>query len=70
MATEAQKRAREKYNKENYKVINFKVNKKTEKELIDHLEAQENKQGYIKELIRQDIEMQKSIKKIFDEIKK
>lgn len=59
MATEAQKRARDKYNKEHYKVVNFKLNKETEKEILEHLEAQPNKQGYIKELIKQDMKKTK-----------
>lgn len=55
MATEAQKKARDKYNKENYKVVNFKLHKTNDKDIMEHLEAQPNKQGYIKELIRRDI---------------
>lgn len=55
MATEAQKKARDKYNKENYKVVNFKLHKTNDKDIMEHLEAQPNKQGYIKELIRKDI---------------
>lgn len=62
MATEAQKKARDKYNKEHYKVVNFKLNKKTEKDILEYLEAQPNKQGYIKELIKQDM------KKMNDEV--
>lgn len=31
MTTEAQKKARDKYNKEHYKVVNFKVNRETKK---------------------------------------
>lgn len=54
MAIEAQKRAREKYNKETYKFTTFKLNKTTEADLIKHLEAQPNKQGYLRELIRED----------------
>ena len=55
MATEAQKRAREKYNKETYKFTTFKLNKTTEADLIEHLEAQPNKQGYIRSLIKKDM---------------
>lgn len=55
MATEAQKKARDKYNKENYKVVNFKLHKTNDKDIMEHLEAQPNKQGYIKDLIRKDM---------------
>ena len=60
MATEAQKRAREKYNKETYKFTTFKLNKTTEADLIKHLEAQPNKQGYLRELIKKDLEKKNS----------
>lgn len=59
MTTEAQKKARDKYNKEHYKVVNFKVNRETKKDILEHLEAQPNKQGYIKELIKQDMRTKK-----------
>jgi len=57
MASEAQKRAAKKY-KEKYKE---KVNRITvdfypaDSELWDHIQKQDNKQGYIKSLIRADI---------------
>ena len=52
--SEAQKRAKEKYQA---KVKRFTVDfYPTEQELWEQLQAQENKQGYIKQLIRQDIE--------------
>ena len=57
MTTEAQKRAAKKY-KEKYKE---KVNRITvdfypaDEELWNHVQNQENKQGYIKDLIRKDI---------------
>lgn len=58
MKTEAQKRAAKKY-KEKYKE---KVNRITtdfypsEEELWNHVQKQENKQGYIKSLIKADME--------------
>ena len=58
MPTEAQKRAAKKY-KEKYKV---KVNRITvdfypaDEELWYHVQQQENKQGYIKSLIKADME--------------
>lgn len=52
--SEAQKRAKEKYQA---KVKRFTVDfYPTELELWERLQAQENKQGYIKQLIRQDKE--------------
>ena len=52
--SEAQKRAKEKYQA---KVKRFTVDfYPTEQELWEQLQAQENKQGYIKSLIRQDKE--------------
>lgn len=53
--TEAQKRAKAKYN--NAKVKRFTVSfYPTESKLYEHLAKQENKQGYIKSLIKKDIE--------------
>lgn len=52
--SEAQKRAKEKYQA---KVKRFTVDfYPTEQELWERLQAQKNKQGYIKQLIRQDKE--------------
>lgn len=58
MTTDAQKRAAKKY-KEKYK---DKVNRittdfyPTDEELWNHVQQQENKQGYIKSLIKADME--------------
>ena len=43
------------YQKENIKQIKFTLNKSTDGDIIDYLEKQANRQGYIKELIRQDM---------------
>lgn len=56
MSTEAQKRASIKYDKENTKKITLKLNIKTDKDIIEWYESQENKYAAIKELIRADIE--------------
>ena len=56
MTTEARKRAREKYNKANYKAYTFRFHKTHEADVIEHLEAQPNKLGYIRGLIRNDME--------------
>lgn len=55
MVSDAQKKATKKYRKEKLaqRTIYFSPN---EKELLDHLDAQNNKGGYIKQLIRADIE--------------
>lgn len=55
MAVESQRRARDKWNKENRKVISIGFYP-IDADLLDHLEKQENKAGYIKELIRKDLE--------------
>ncbi len=56
--SEAQKRANAKYNKEKMiqRVVRFSPN---ERDLLEHLDAQPNKAGYIKQLIREDIKRQR-----------
>ena len=44
------------YEKENLRQIRLKINRKTEPDLLAWVEKQENVQGYIKELIRKDME--------------
>ena len=44
------------YNKENTVQVALRLNKNTDADVIKWLNAQKNKQGYIKELIRQDID--------------
>ena len=56
MATsEAQKRASAKYNKQSMvqRVVRFSPN---ERDLLAHLDAQPNKAGYLKQLIKADME--------------
>ena len=55
MITEAQKRAMAKYDKAHTKQIKLKLNLETDRDIIEALEQVDNKQGYIKELIRKDI---------------
>lgn len=55
MATDAQKMASSKYDAANTIQIKLKLNKTTDADIIEQLQAQSNKQGYIKELIRNDI---------------
>lgn len=57
MATkEAKRRASAKYDKANTKGIYLKLNKNTDADIIEHLEEAENVQGYIKNLIRKDMD--------------
>lgn len=46
------------YEKENIRQIRLKINRKTEPELLEWIEKQGNIQGYIKQLIREDMENQ------------
>ena len=46
------------YEKENLRQIRLKINRKTEPELLEWIETQENIQGYIKRLIMEDMENQ------------
>ena len=55
MATAAQIKASNKYAKENTKTFLIKVSKKTETEILEKLESVENKSGYIKKLIYDDL---------------
>ena len=44
-----------KYDKNNTVQIKMKLNKNTDADIIEHLETVDNRQGYLKELIRNDI---------------
>lgn len=46
--------AQERYDKENTVRFTIKLNKKTEADIIEKLNSVDNKQGYIKRLIRED----------------
>lgn len=45
-----------KYEKENLLRVMVKFNRKTEPELVERMESQENKAGYLKRLVKDDIE--------------
>jgi len=47
------------YEKENIRQIRLKINRKTEPELLEWIEEQGNIQGYIKQLIREDMDREK-----------
>lgn len=55
MTSESQKRASAKYDKINTTQVNLKLNNNTDADILNKLENVPNKQGYIKELIREDI---------------
>lgn len=55
MATDAQKRASAKYDAANTVQIKLKLNRTTDADVLHRLEMIDNKQGYIKSLIRRDI---------------
>lgn len=58
--SEANKKAARKYIAANIKQIKFGLSMKYDADILAHLDAQENKQGYIKALIREDIARAKS----------
>lgn len=58
MTSEAQKKAQKRYdeaNKGKWRMVHLKLNKKTDKAIIEKLESAGNIQGYIKNLILNDI---------------
>lgn len=56
MSTEAQKKASANYAKKMTKYVNIALNKKTDADIIEKLDSVDSKMGYIKKLIREDIE--------------
>lgn len=55
MATKAQVRASDKYDKEHTRSVLLKLNLVNDADILERLDAAGNKQGYIKELVRKDI---------------
>ena len=55
MTSEAKKAAKAKYDAKTAKYISLKLNQNADRDLIDHLLKQENVQGYLKRLIREDM---------------
>ena len=53
--TEAQRRAQDKYDGKNTVQVHLKLNLYTDKDILDKLATVASKQGYIKSLIRRDI---------------
>ena len=60
MSTEAQKRAVLKYDSVNTTQLHFKLNNKTDADILAWLGSLDNVQGYIKRLIRDDIDRNRS----------
>lgn len=55
MTTEAQLKAGYKYDAENTRQVHLKLNRRTDKDVLEKLDSVPSKQGYIKELIRADL---------------
>lgn len=55
MATEAQIKAQAKYDAKNTRQLHLKLNRRTDWDVLEKLDSVPNKQGYIKELIRADL---------------
>ena len=51
-SSDAKIRAAAKYDKNNTRLIQLKLNKKTDADILDYLDGLNNKQGFIKQLIR------------------
>ena len=63
MATKAQSRASAKYDKAHTKGIYLKLNLETDIDIIEFLDRVDNVQGYIKDLIRYDMNLDKDLPK-------
>lgn len=68
MASEAKIRANNKSNKINTKMICLRLSYNTDADIIKKLDEVESKMGYIKELIRKDMQAQKKKSAFFSEL--
>ena len=59
MVSEARKRANAKYDARPPKQIKLKLNLETDWDILERLNEVDNKQGYIKDLIREDLEKER-----------
>ena len=59
MVSEAKKRANMKSDKKNAKYVTLKLNKNTDKDILEYLDTLDNKNGYLKNLIRKNIKNKK-----------
>lgn len=57
--SETKKAYDENYQKQNIRQIKLNMNRKTEPEILEWLEKQDNIQGYIKKIIKEDMKMKK-----------
>lgn len=55
MATEAQIKAQKRYDAKNTRQLHLKLNRRTDWDVLEKLDSVPSKQGYIKELIRADL---------------
>lgn len=55
---EAKRKANARFDKKNTKMIVVKLNKNTDKDILDLLESVDNTQGFIKQLLRKEISSQ------------
>ena len=62
-SSEAELKASAKYDKANTKSLFLKLNIHTDADILEHLASLDNKQGYIKELIRKDMNEPKLVEK-------
>ena len=56
MTTDAQRKAQRRYDARNTRQVHIKLNLRTDKDVLDKLDEVPSKQGYIKRLIREDLE--------------
>lgn len=55
MATESQTRAQKKYDAKHTRQLHLKLNRRTDRDVLEKLDSVPSKQGYIKALIRADL---------------
>lgn len=55
MATEAQIKAQKRYDAKNTRQLHLKLNRRTDWDVLEKLDSVPSKQGYIKQLIRADL---------------
>lgn len=56
MATDAQAKAQRRYDDKHTRQVHLKLNKRTDSDVLEMLDSVPSKQGYIKRLIREDLE--------------
>lgn len=55
MVSDAKRKTNMDYDRKNTKLVGMKLNRNTDADILSFLEKQENIQGYLKRLIREDI---------------